>query len=99
MPACGPRGDACHPSAPSSEGWLSLLLPVWPAARACRVAGQLQPEQLPEDLLHDLVGTATDRPEAGVAGGSLHVVLAHVARAAVDLDGVVGNVEGVALGL
>ena len=33
-----------------------------------------QPQRLPQDLLHDLVGPAADRAEAGVAGGAREVV-------------------------
>src|SRR4051812_42710492 len=44
----------------------------------------LQPQLAPDDLLHDLVGAASDRPQAGVAQGPLDLVLAHVAVAAVE---------------
>src|SRR6478735_5895147 len=50
------------------------------------VLGRLEPHELAQDLLHDLVGAAADRPEAGVAGHALDAVLAHVARAAVQLQ-------------
>ena len=39
-----------------------------------------------------------DRPEAGVAGGALGPVLAHVAHAAVNLQALVHQLEGRALG-
>src|SRR5207247_1909095 len=42
---------------------------------------------------HDLVGAAADRPEAGVAERALHVVLAHVAVAAVDQDCLVRHLD------
>src|SRR5262249_37611960 len=57
-----------------------------------------QPHRLADDLLHDLVGAAPDWAEAGVADGALDSVLAHVAVAAVDLEGLVGDAEGGALG-
>ena len=53
----------------------------------------LEPELAAEDLLHDLVGAAADRAEAGVADGALDPVLAHVAVAAVDLQALVGDLE------
>src|SRR3954469_13328194 len=60
--------------------------------------GRLEPDDLREDLAHDLVGAAADRAEAGVAGGALDVVLDHVAGAAVHLQAVVDQLVGVALG-
>ena len=53
----------------------------------------LQAEVLADDLPHDLVGPAPDRAEPGVAQGSLDFVFTHVAVAAVDLDGVVGDFD------
>ena len=44
------------------------------------------PQLLAEDLLHDLVGAAADRAQAGVPHGALDLVLLHVAGAAVDLE-------------
>jgi integrase len=58
----------------------------------------LQPHQFAEDLLHDLVGAAAYGAQAGVADGSLYAVLAHVAVAAVDLEGLVGDLQDGALG-
>src|SRR4051812_22180871 len=59
----------------------------------------LEPELPSEDLLHDLVGAAADRAQAQVARRALDAVLLHVARAAHDLDRVVGLAESVALRL
>src|SRR3954447_26787325 len=60
--------------------------------------GTLEPDDLAEDLAHDLVGAAADRPEARVARGALEVVLGHVAGAAVHLQAVVDQVERRPLG-
>src|SRR4051812_48512889 len=57
-------------------------------------ARKLEPDDLGEDLAHDLVGAAADGAEAGVSGGALEVVLDHVAGAAVHLQAVVDQVEG-----
>src|SRR5215467_3870752 len=46
---------------------------------------------LRDDLLHDLGGAGGDGPEAHVAEEALHGELAHVAVAAVELHGVVGD--------
>src|SRR4051794_37129885 len=54
----------------------------------------LQPEHFAQDLVHDLVGSAADRAQSGVAGHALDLVLLHVARATVDLQAGVGDVEG-----
>ena len=56
-----------------------------------------EPQLPPENLLHDLVGPAADRAEAQVARHALDLVLLHVAGAAVDLERLVGNLEGRAL--
>jgi hypothetical protein len=61
-----------------------------------RAAGKGQ--HAPEDLAQDLVAAAADRPEAGVAGGALDPLLAHVAGAAVDLQAGVHQLVGGALG-
>ena len=66
----------------------------WPDERE---GASLQPQLLPQDLLHHLVGAAADRAQAGVAHRSLDLVLLHVAGAAVDLEGVVGHLVGGAL--
>src|SRR2546423_1773419 len=55
-------------------------------------------ERAPEDLAHDLVAAAADRPQARVARGALDPVLAHVAGAAVDLQAGVHQLEARSLG-
>src|SRR3954466_5135853 len=62
-------------------------------------AEALQPQLLPQNLLHDLVRPAADGAEPRVAAGARDSVLLHVAGAAEDLQGVVRLVERVALGL
>ena len=52
------------------------------------------PSATSQDLVHDLVGAAADGPQAGVTGGPLDVVLDHVARAAMDLQARVHDLEG-----
>src|SRR3954468_15001612 len=59
---------------------------------------RLESDHLAEDLLHDLVGAAPDGPEARVARHALDLVLAHVARSAVQLQAGVHDLEGGALG-
>src|SRR6185295_11753449 len=61
-------------------------------------ASLLEAHDLAEDLLHDLVGAASDRSEPRVARHALDLVLAHVARAAVQLQTGVHDLEGRALG-
>src|SRR5207248_11275044 len=60
------------------------------SARACGQASallrRLQAERAAEYLAHDLVAAAADRAQARVARRPLDPVLAHVARAAVDLQ-------------
>src|SRR5690606_79142 len=46
---------------------------------------RLEPHRLAEALLHDLVGAAADRAEAGVAEGAFDAELGYVAVAAEDL--------------
>ena len=58
--------------------------------------GELQ--HPPEDLAHDLVAAAADRPQARVADGALDPDLAHVAGAAVDLQAGVHQLVARALG-
>src|SRR5450631_375368 len=58
----------------------------------------LQLKDAAEDVAHDLVAAPSDRPEAGVAGGALDPVLAHVAGAAVYLQALVHQLERRALG-
>src|SRR3954470_24385622 len=55
---------------------------------------RLNPVRAPDDLEHDLVGAGTDAVEAHVAPDPLHAVLLHVAGAAVDLDALVGHLDG-----
>src|ERR1700722_17966210 len=55
-------------------------------------------ERAAEDLAHDLVAAAADRAKASVARRALDPVLAHVARAAVDLQALVHQLERRALG-
>src|SRR5271166_1736851 len=89
---CQGRGRGCptgeHAGRPKRER----------AAPAGEPAGALQSERAPEDLAHDLVAAAADRPQARVAGGALDEVLAHVAGAAMDLQAVVHQLEGGPLG-
>src|SRR5215467_8035534 len=49
---------------------------------------------LRDDLLHDLGGAGSDGPEAHVAEEALHGKLAHVAVAAVELHGLIGDAFG-----
>src|SRR5947209_20625944 len=56
-------------------------------------ASVLQAERAPEDLLHDLVGAAADRPEPRVSRRPLDAVLGHVSGAAVDLEAPVDHIE------
>src|SRR5205085_11472840 len=58
----------------------------------------LQAQLLPQDLLHDLVRPAPDGTESRITRRALYSVLLHVARAAEDLQRVVGLLEGCALG-
>src|ERR1700690_3494091 len=51
----------------------------------------LIPLRLRNDLVHDLARAAADRVEARVAEQSLDDVLAHVAVATVDLDGLIDD--------
>src|SRR4051812_25925208 len=59
---------------------------------------RLETHHLAQDLLHDLVGAAADGSEARVARHPLDLVLAHVPRAAVQLQAGVHHLEGGALG-
>ena len=68
------------------------------SARRRPPAVTLQAQSAAEDLLHDLVGAAADRAEAGVAQRALDPVLAHVAVAAEDLHALVGDLDAGALG-
>src|SRR2546423_360340 len=52
----------------------------------------LEPIRLADDVEHDLVGAGPDAVEADVAQHPFDPVLRHVARAAVDLDALVGHV-------
>src|SRR5690349_20956870 len=69
---------------------------------ACRPAtgslwslpARLQPVRAPDDLEHDLVRARADAVEAQVAPGALDPVLLHVAGAAVDLQALVGDLDG-----
>src|SRR3954451_14419821 len=47
----------------------------------------------PDHVEHDLVGARADAVEPQVAPGALDAVLLHVARAAVDLDALVGDLD------
>src|SRR3970040_1921833 len=49
----------------------------------------LEAEILGDDFVHDLVGSAADPQDAGVAVEALDFALTHVAHAAVDLNGLV----------
>src|SRR4051812_11311036 len=113
MPAMPSAGGA-PPIAPCAWDWASFILlkrPTGPpfvecesfstlGARGayCKEPGALQPQLLRQDLAHDLVGAAANRPEAGVARRALDPVLLHVAGAAEDLERLVGHLEHVALG-
>src|SRR5919205_3020291 len=61
--------------------------------------GSLQPVRAPDHVEHDLVGAGADAVEAHVAPDALDAVLLHVARAAVDLDALVGDLDGDARGV
>src|SRR3954451_3967137 len=52
-----------------------------------------------DDVEHDLVGARADAVQAHVAPDALDPVLLHVARAAVDLDALVGDLDGDARGV
>src|SRR3954451_6290581 len=52
-----------------------------------------------DDVEHDLVGARADAVQAHVAPHALDAVLLHVARAAVDLDALVGDLDGHARGV
>ena len=62
--------------------------PDEPPSAGARPPARLEPQLLPEDLLHDLVGAAADRAEAGVAHGArdLHVSVQHAERGLGDLE-------------
>src|SRR3954464_15331524 len=55
---------------------------------------RLNPVRPPDDLEHDLVGAGADAVEAHVAPDPLDAVLGHVAGATVDLDALVGHLDG-----
>src|SRR5439155_22373979 len=59
----------------------------------------LQPVRAPDDVEHDLVGAGADAVESHVAPDALDPVLLHVARAAVDLDALVGDLDRDARGV
>src|ERR1044071_2102301 len=83
--------------------------PRWPAAARARAprcarrpdawrAAASPGQDLGEDHTHDRVRAAADRAQARVAGHALDLVLLHVARAAVELQARVHDVEARALG-
>src|SRR4051812_11160918 len=72
---------ACHSS------WVAISCSAMPASFR-----SLEPQLLAQDLLHDLVGPASDRAEAGVARRPVQLVLD-----AQDSQGGVGHVERRAL--
>src|SRR5205807_10168699 len=95
------------PNAPSSEcSTISTTvrqkfgsISPGPAISSCpRADSTSQPQRAAEDLLHDLVGSAPDRPEPRVARRPLDPVLGHIAVAAVDLQARVYHVERRPLG-
>src|SRR3954466_2171012 len=70
--------------------------------RACSAANgrtRLDPVAAPYDVEHDLVGPGADPVQAHVAPDALDPVLAHVAGPAVDLDALVGDLDGDARGV
>src|SRR3954454_3172280 len=60
---------------------------------------RLDPVAAPYDVEHDLVGPGADPVQAHVAPDALDPVLAHVAGPAVDLDALVGDLDGDARGV
>src|SRR5438270_13928259 len=59
----------------------------------------LDPVRAADHLEHDLVGAGPDAVEAQVAPHALDAVLLHVAVAAMDLDALVGDLDGDARGV
>src|SRR5437764_3522464 len=53
-----------------------------------------QPVRPPDHVEHYLVGPGSDPVQPQVAPGALDAVLLHVAGAAVDLDALVGDLDG-----
>src|SRR4051795_13179886 len=76
-----------------------LLLETALAPGAKMRRPRLQPVRPPDHVEHDLVGARADAVEAHVAPDALDAVLLHVARAAVDLDALVGDLDRDARGV
>src|ERR1700727_529412 len=60
----------------------------------CQPGDHLQPVRAADHLEHDLVTPGTDPVQAQVAPGALDPIFLHVAVAAVDLDALVGDLDG-----
>src|SRR5215212_1439687 len=76
------------------------MLRVATASKRLGLTGvSLEAVRPPDHVEHDLVGARADAVEAQVAPGALDAVLLHVARAAVDLDALVGDLDGDARGV
>src|SRR3954452_2287104 len=82
---------------PSSRSRSTTWKPPASEARAARRAAReavSEPVRAPDEIEHDLVRAGPDAVETQVAPDSLDPVLAHVAGAAVDLDALVGDLDG-----
>src|SRR5215212_11048887 len=76
------------------------MLRVATASKRLGLTGvSLQAIAPPDDVEHDLVGARADAVEAEVAPGALDAVLLHVPGPAVDLDALVGDLDGDARGV
>src|SRR5829696_1220653 len=84
------HSSACGRSSASTKARISARSAPWRAVNG----GGSEAVGLANDLEHDLVGAGADPVQAQVAPHALDVVLLHVARAAVDLDALVGDLAG-----
>src|SRR3954447_20938946 len=64
------------------------------ATTAASAAAALNAVRPANDVEHDLVGPRTDAIQAHVTPDALHSVLLHVSGAAVNLDALIGHVDG-----
>src|SRR4051812_43514099 len=90
------RRSTIAPSAPA-RGRPTYGRPRWTDKGARHL--YLQPVRAPDDVEHDLVRARADPVQAHVAPHALDAVLLHVARAAVDLDALVGDLDRDARGV